>query len=173
MRTADPHIAPAGARAVRTREKAVGWRSGFTVVELMVVIVVMGLLMTIALPKFHDMTRKADLTSAKHYVTSYLMTARATSLRRSRSAYFKRAGNTIQVTVDSLGSQPALIQSFALDSAFKVRMVTATYDSIIYNQRGFATNIATSATFVLAADTFTDSVCVTRLGTVLSYQCNK
>ena len=50
---------------------------GFTLVELMIVIVIVGILSAVALPNFLSQTEKAQATEAKSQISSYLKQAHA------------------------------------------------------------------------------------------------
>jgi len=146
---------------------------GFTVVELLMVIVIMGFLSSIAYPRWTSVRASTKLRSARVQFAASLATARAAAVRFGRPAQLKVSGNTIQVRADTGGTGVflALAAPVALDSQFSVT-VHATVDSIVFGSRGLATNLTSSgAYFELAGANIRDSVCLTRLGEVAPRGC--
>ncbi len=146
---------------------------GFTVVELLMVIVVMGVLSSIAYPRWTAMRKSAGLRAARVQFSASLAIARAAAVRFGRPAQLKRTGNTIQVRADTGGTGVfvALGTPVAFDSQFSVTL-SATVDSIVFGSRGLATNLTSSgAYFELAGASIRDSVCLTRLGEVAPRGC--
>ena len=61
-------------------------QKGFTLVELMIVIVIVGILSAVALPNFLSQTEKAKVTEAKTKASAYLKDYYAASLESSTAA---------------------------------------------------------------------------------------
>jgi len=61
----------------------------------MVVLIIAGITMAIALPKFAGMRDRMSVRSAKQQFSSYLATARAAAIRQSQMGHFHTNGNTI------------------------------------------------------------------------------
>jgi Tfp pilus assembly protein FimT len=150
-------------------------RRGFTVQELLVVIVVAGLMMKIGLPKLGTMKNKNNLRAAKQQVMAYIVDARAAAVRRSRTGHFIRTSNTIQAKVDSASTVVKVTSTVQLDKTKNITVAisgsAATTDSIHFDPRGFATNLTGSRTYVLTVTgtTTKDSVCVSRLGLIARF----
>jgi len=147
--------------------------AGFTVVELLIVIVLMGLLTSIAYPRMSGVRASAGLRGARVQFLSSLATARAAAVRFGRPAQLKRTGNSIQVRADTGGTGVfvSLTLPVALDSQFSVTL-GATVDSVVFGPRGLATNLSSSgAQFALVRGTIQDSVCLTRLGEIAPRGC--
>jgi prepilin-type N-terminal cleavage/methylation domain-containing protein len=146
---------------------------GFTVVELLIVIVVMGFLSAMAYPRWSGVRASAALRAARVQFAASLATARAAAVRYGRPAQLKRTGNTIAVSVDTggTGAFVSLGAAVALDSQFNVTL-NGTVDSIVFGPRGLATNLTSSgAHFALVRGAIRDSVCLTRLGQVAPRGC--
>src|ERR1044071_8494526 len=97
---------------------------GFTVVELLMVIVVMGFLTSIAYPRWTSVRASTNLRAARVQFPASLAIARAAAVRFGRPAQLKRTGNTIQVRADTGGTGVfvALTSPIALDSQFSVTL---------------------------------------------------
>jgi prepilin-type N-terminal cleavage/methylation domain-containing protein len=152
---------------------ALAGRGGFTMLELLIVIVLMGLLSAMAYPRMSGVRQSAGLRAARVQFVSSLATARAAAVRFARPAQLKRSGNSIQVLADTggTGAFVSLGLPVALDSQFSVTL-SATIDSVVFGSRGLATNLSTSgAQFALVRGTIQDSVCLTRLGEVAPRGC--
>ncbi len=146
---------------------------GFTVVEILIVVVLLGLLSAMAYPRTSGMRNSAGLRAARVQFAASLATARAAAVRWGRPAQLKRSGNSIQVRVDTggTGAFVPLAGAVALDSQFSVTL-SATVDSVVFGPRGLATNLSSSgAQFALVRGSLQDSVCLTRLGEVAPVGC--
>ena len=73
-------------------------RNGFTLVETLMVIVIVGLLMLIAFPKVRDSLAQSNLVSARSKVMSLYSVARATSVNSGRVTWLHAHGNLAYVT---------------------------------------------------------------------------
>jgi prepilin-type N-terminal cleavage/methylation domain-containing protein len=144
----------------------VGGAAGFTLVEFIIVVVILGVISTMAYPLIAGARASASLRAARVQFASSLATARAAAVRWGRPAQLKRTGNSIQVRADTSGTGVfvALSPPVALDTQFGVTL-SATVDSIVFGPRGLATNLSSSgARFALVRGSIRDSVCLTRLG---------
>jgi type IV pilus assembly protein PilA len=68
-------------------------QKGFTLVELMIVIVIVGILSAVALPNFLNQTTKAKLTEADTLASAYLKEYHAASLESTDAADDVQADN--------------------------------------------------------------------------------
>ena len=69
--------------ASRLSKKAGGFQQGFTLVELLVVVVIVGILSAVALPQFMSQTKKAAATEG---------TQQASSIAKQAAAYYLEQG---------------------------------------------------------------------------------
>jgi type IV fimbrial biogenesis protein FimT len=58
--------------------------AGFTIIEVMIVVSIMGVLLAIALPAFDDLIKNSRRTTVVNEIVSFLMTARAESAKRGQ-----------------------------------------------------------------------------------------
>jgi len=146
---------------------------GFTVIEMLIVVVLLGLLTAMAYPRMSGVRNSAGLRAARVQFAASLATARAAAVRWGPPAQLKRIGNSIQVRADTggTGSFVSLGLPVPLDSQFSVTL-SATVDSVVFGPRGLATNLSSSgAQFALVRGSLQDSVCLTRLGEVAPVGC--
>jgi prepilin-type N-terminal cleavage/methylation domain-containing protein len=160
-------VPPASPRRLRARR-------GVSMVEMVVVLVISGIVLNIALPKFAAMRDQMNLRSAKQEFQAYLMTARAAAVRQSRPAQFHVVNNSAWTMVTSpSGAATTVNQRLRL---FRTRNVIITMngsapnDSIVYDARGIASWPLQRRTYVLTLNNFKDSVCVSRAG-LIARQC--
>jgi prepilin-type N-terminal cleavage/methylation domain-containing protein len=155
----------------RKREGLMRPRSGFTLIEALVVVVVLGLMSMIAFPKISAAMVKADLRSARTTMINLVATARAASVQSNRVTWIKRAGNSAYVaatprlvalagsTADTVG----LVHN--LGTTYKVTMSGA--DSIQFDPRGFgAWAGGASVSMVLSRSGHSETITIDGLGRV-------
>jgi prepilin-type N-terminal cleavage/methylation domain-containing protein len=143
---------------------------GFTLVELMIVISIMGIVSVIAFPKATSMMTSLGVRAATQNVASYLATTRAAAIQTGRTATFVRQGNVIWVrithsngVVDTIGAPRDLNAEHGV--------ALSGPDTIAYNARGFAVALSSTAVIVATRDAERDSACVFGLGKISTQQC--
>lgn len=160
---------PSLGRCSRRRSRA---RRGFSIAELLVVLIVSGVVMRIAVPRFAAMRDRMSLRSAKQQMAAYLVTTRAAAIRRSATAVFSVQNSTISARVKRPdGTQSSLGGTVPLVSARGVAVSpggTSTADTIAYDSRGMA-NLQSTRVYVLTRNSKKDSICVSRLGLIAQY----
>lgn len=157
------------AHYARARDHRFRSRSGFTLIETVVVLVIASIAMAISLPKFAGMRDRMSVRSAKQQLTSYLSTARAAAVRQSQTSQFHIVSSTIWTTVNQPdGTNINVSKSVPLNTA---RGVTVTLggsspnDLITFDSRGMSST-GSSRVYVLTRNSTKDSVCVSRLGLI-------
>ena len=153
----------------QNRRTVVRLRRGFNIIELLAALAFMSILLVMGAPKLLTLRDRGAVRSAKQQVSGYLQTARATALREGTAATFHASGDTVWVTAESGGSTTVLGSPIPLASEFAVTLAAGS-GTVRFNSRGFATNLAANQVFRVTRAGFSDSVCVSRLGTITS-QC--
>lgn len=166
---ADPLAAPGMPRVARRIPSHSRARRGFSLAEMLVVLIISGLVMKMALPRFAAMRDRMALRSAKQQIGAYLVTARAAAIKRSRTSTFKVKNNTIWVTTTkSDGTDSTIALNVPLQSARGVtvsKQGIGADDAIAFDPRGMAL-LTNARTYILTRNSSKDSICVSRLGLI-------
>jgi len=149
-------------------------RNGFTMLELMVVVVIIGVITLIGFPKIKDALDKTNVRSARVAAATYVATARAAAIGRGCRGvvHFSGSPGTVWVTVcprmttagsgtiDTIGVVDNLM------SLYKVTM-TETSDSVQFDPRGLRmVNTSTTVLFTTTSGG-RDSILINQLGKVV------
>lgn len=147
--------------------------NGFTIVELMVVISIIGVLALIASPSFVAIKRNSELTSATNNLMAAINTARSEAMKRGMNAVVAPTTGTdwntgITIFVDKNGDNifnagdDLVTQTAILPSYFTITQANAAGTNyILFNGSGFArtlVGVTFNATFDIARNDITDSV---------------
>jgi prepilin-type N-terminal cleavage/methylation domain-containing protein len=145
-------------------------RAGYTLTEMLAVLVIFGVVTSLSIPRMHGMTSRASVSSARLQTAIYLAQARAAALQRGKEARFVRTGNVLKVTIDSSGTQVLHVPAHNLLNEHMVT-VTASRDTIKFDPRGFAVGSNAIEKFITVRDGIRDSVCVTKFGKIIQRGC--
>ncbi|HJU65296.1 MAG TPA: prepilin-type N-terminal cleavage/methylation domain-containing protein, partial [Gemmatimonadaceae bacterium] len=80
-----------------------GRRRGFSTIELLMAVVIVGVLSVIAMPKASALFNAASLQSATQTVATTLAQARAAAIQNGRPSRFVRSGSTVFAVVELPG----------------------------------------------------------------------
>ena len=153
-------------------------RRGFTFIEILMVFAILGIVLTLGLPRFTDARRSLAVRSARDNVAAYLATARASAIRRGQPARFVIDGSAIDVMVQTA---PGVFMPLTdrdgtsgsrrdLGREFAVEIEASGATTIEYNSRGFA-QLGGTQRIALVRDEKRDSVCVSGLGVIMRRGC--
>jgi len=151
-----------------------GRRAGFTVIETVLAIVIVGMLALIAYPRIGSAVVKTDLQSARTQVVNMLSTARSAATQSSRTAWLNFEGNNVFVTASP---RRTVGGSGTLDTVGTVVDLTAVYGAAVtvsggvtqiqFDPRGFAGGLGGDAvTIQLTRGGYTQTATVDALGRV-------
>ena len=138
---------------------------------MLVVLVMMGILMSIALPRFGAIRDKAAVSSAKQRLIGYLAATRAAAIRQSSTATFRLWNNNVSATVmQANGSTLSLGSAEHLDKTQGVVITRGTgvvQDVLTYDSRGLMSPpLLLPYSYVVTRNNVKDSICVSRLGLI-------
>jgi len=144
-------------------------RSGFTTIEMVIVVVMIGIIAMIGFPKIRQALDKTNLRSARDAVGTLAGTARAAAIQRGCRSVLHFAANTVWVTTACPTKVDTVSGVQDLYARFKVTM-NYSRDSVQYDPRGlsmdgYASN--TVAWLTGSVSTNTDSVMINPLGKVV------
>jgi prepilin-type N-terminal cleavage/methylation domain-containing protein len=150
-------------------------RTGFTFMELMVVVVIVGVIAMMGFPKIKDAIDKTNVRSARSAAGTYVATARQAAIQRGCRGvvHFSASAGTLWVTVcprlsttgsgtiDTIGVVSMLAKLYGVT-------VSSTRDSVQFDPRGLNLDNTTTTTVQFAgASGRTDSIVVNQLGKVV------
>ena len=143
-------------------------RKGFTLIEVMIVIVVAGLLFLIGLPRLRDAVARNNVYQARVAVSALYARARAVSIEQGRLGYLARNGNRITVLVRVAPTGAAWADTIGVVEDLNARYgvtVTATDDTIRFDPRGFGMN-DTPESIAVSRDGIADTVFISAFGRI-------
>lgn len=147
-------------------------RLGYTIMEMVVVLVLFGVITALSIPRLHAASSSAGLRSARQQTAIYLAQAHSLAIQRGREAWFQRSGNIVKVTVDSSGTQIVYGRAHDLSDEHGVTIPSTSHDIIKFDARGYAIGASSIEKVVLTRDGLRDSVCVSKLGKVINRGCS-
>ena len=145
-------------------------RSGFTVLELIAVMIILGIITALAMPKFAETVRNSKVRSARDEVVSYFMRAHAVAIQRGQRTHVRIAGDRMSVVTEANGVEQTVLAG-DLHESHGVSVATS-QSEFTYDPRGFAQNIMGYGRLVVARDSRAMPVCVTGLGKAYLNGCN-
>ena len=141
-------------------------RAGFSLIEMLIVVVMIGLMTLIALPRLADTFAQSNLSSARAKIISLFSVARATASGSSRTTVLRLSGNKIYVVASKLNGGVGVDTVTPVENINTEYGVTATVspDSILLDQSGLGRN---GLTIILSKSGRADTVTISQYGQIL------
>jgi prepilin-type N-terminal cleavage/methylation domain-containing protein len=147
-------------------------RVGFTLVEIMIVVVIFGIMTLVAYPKVSTSLAKNDVRSSRTALANMFSKARAVAMQGGRTARVEIVGNNVFVTASprqaaGAGDRDTVGGVQNLYGVYGVTLTSSrTVGSIDYDPRGFVPNLGQSLTLYVTRSGKQDSVKIDFLGRV-------
>jgi Tfp pilus assembly protein FimT len=141
---------------------------------MLIVVVMVGMLTLIAIPKFSVIVERNKLTAAREEIAAAIATARAAAVQKGRTSTLWFSGNTMWVTVvtSNSGSTTTVVPVKSFSTLYNVS-VAAPASSITFDMRGFLNpRLGSTGIFRIAGSTRRDSVCITPAGQIMPRGCS-
>lgn len=139
---------------------------GFSLIEMVIVIVVIGVLLTVSMPYFRSASLKSDLRAGIDAIASLHATAKATAIQRGRTARLVLASSTSSAYVvanDASGSGVDTVGVVEnLDSRFGVSFTTSR-DTLSFTPRGIGTELS-GTTIIVTKSSLSDTITISAAG---------
>jgi prepilin-type N-terminal cleavage/methylation domain-containing protein len=149
-------------------------RSGFTLLEVVIVVVIIGIIAVIGLPRINQAFQKTNARSARVAAGTYVATARQAAIQRGCKGvvHFSASAGTVWVTVcprmattgsgtiDTVGTVGNLARLYNVT-------MSETLDSVQFDPRGLSITAAQSSVAFTAPDGTRDSILINQLGKVV------
>lgn len=150
-------------------------RSGYTLGEVIIVVVIIGILSAVSLPRLGRVRDQGQLNGATVRFTRAVMAARQAAIQRGKPAYFKHNDSWVWVIVDTTGTNADSVlvtSALSLDSLYGVEVTSPTgLTTIEYDPRGISTQAAKQTFHFKHRSNRQDSLCVSRLGNTIRVEC--
>jgi prepilin-type N-terminal cleavage/methylation domain-containing protein len=145
-------------------------RHGFTLIETLIVLVVIGLVGLMALPRLNGAFAQSNVLSAKAKVMALYSTARTTAVSSNQTAVLRISGNQVYVYAYPRRKAPigantrdTIIRPTDLSTAYGVTLSGGT-DSVRVSPTGLGRD---SAVIVLTKYSSVDTLLISRYGRVI------
>ena len=143
-------------------------RNGFTLIETLLVVVLMGLVTLMALPKLNSAFDRTGVLNAKARIMALYSTARSIAISADQTAILRVNGNQVYLYARprrraGAGSVDTIIRPTDLYSVYGVT-VSGGADSVRVASTGLGLD---SAAVILTKSTFVDTIFISRYGRVI------
>jgi prepilin-type N-terminal cleavage/methylation domain-containing protein len=150
-------------------------RSGFTLFELLTVIVLMGIVLALAYPRMSSMATSASVRTARGAMITAVNVAKSSAVTSGKCGYLKLTASSVTVftTPCQGGTQITIVSNRNFNSDYGVTVTlqkgsgsVLTADSLGFDPRGIPLNTAVSSVFTIAKNGATKTVTVGNYGRI-------
>ncbi len=142
-------------------------RKGFSMIEMIVVVILIGIIATIGFPRLRDGLEKQNVRSAKALIATLAATARGAAIQRGCSATLNLTVDSIWVSACGVNPPAASVQvgtKKLVGDDFSVTL-SSTAASVVYDPRGISTVFQPTTVYVTGPN-YSDSVVINEVGRV-------
>jgi prepilin-type N-terminal cleavage/methylation domain-containing protein len=142
-------------------------RKGFSMIEMLVVVILIGIIATIGFPRLRDGLEKQNVRSAKALIATLAATARGAAIQRGCSATLNLTVDSIWVSACGVNPPAASVQvgtKKLVGDDFSVTL-SSTAASVVYDPRGISTVFQPTTVYVTGPQ-YSDSVVINEVGRV-------
>ena len=141
-------------------------RKGFTLIELVIAIVLIGVMAAFMFPRIGEGLRRQDVKSARNAITTMHAQAKATAIQRGRPvAMVQRSNRVILLSRHPVTGAVDTIAVQNLAERYGVSLST-TEDSLVFDARGLGMESSSTRITVSKAG-ISDTIVITSIGSVL------
>ena len=147
-------------------------RAGFTLVETLLVVVVVGILTLMTYPRVNAAVTRSDIRGARTRVANLLATARTVATQSSRTARLRFEGNKVFVTASprhtvGAGDRDTVGLVVDLNTVYgTTTTLSGGTTEIVYDPRGLASGFGADVTITLARGGHSQALKIDMLGRV-------
>lgn len=147
-------------------------RAGFTLVETLLVVVVVGILTLMTYPRVNAAVTRSDIRGARTRVANMLATARTVATQSSRTARLQFEGNKVFVTASprhtvGAGDRDTVGLVVDLNTVYgTTTTLSGGTTEIVYDPRGLASGFGADVTITLARGGHSQALKIDMLGRV-------
>jgi type II secretion system protein H len=145
-------------------------KSGFTFVEILIVMLVIGIVLGIAYPKLTVLRARNNVLSAKQRVSATIAAARQSAIARGVPVKFVVSGDTIFSVASPYGATDSVQRAFDVHQSYGTTLGGDQFE-ILFDPRGLATGFKDTKSIYLTYADKADTMCVHVFGRVQMRGC--
>ncbi|MCU7803195.1 MAG: GspH/FimT family pseudopilin [Candidatus Thiodiazotropha sp. (ex Lucinoma borealis)] len=132
---------------------------GFTLIEMMIILVIAAILMTVGVPSFFNMIQRNNVSTTSNEIVGALLYARSEAVRQEVSVTFTPEADGWLVTANGID-----IIDHSVDNTNLAISEDLASDTVIYNTRGRANSSAGDSIDISYDGTLKSRVCLSLTG---------